>query len=724
VTISPSPLSAFSWQNTCEGQATQFMDMTTLNGGATLTTWSWDFGDPASGTLNTSVLQNPAHTFTVPATYNVTLVTLNAQGCADTVQNTLYIHARPGVDFYHDNTTCKGVAMAFHTDTVATNTDAIQVYDWDFGDGTAHAGSVNPVHTYPNAGTFMVTLTVTDTAGCANMISHEVTIHDSPQAQFSCVNVCAGAETQFTDLSLAPQGDTLVSWQWDFGDPQQTADTSALQNPTYTYTQPGTYTVTLTVTTEHGCEGFIAIPLQVWNRPTASFNYAASPCANGTVQFADSSWSYQGTITDWQWEFEPYQYGTGQNPQHTYYAVDSCYTVQLIVTDSRGCIDTTQQQVCVPAPLQVAMTYQQPCYGQPSLFTPQLVTPAGDSLITFGWDFGDPASGAQNTSEEKTPQHLFTEVGYYSVYLTAKDQYGCTAQAWQQVQVHALPVPSFTWENGSCDTTVTFTGTSQDTTAAITTMIWDYGDGSVDTLYAPAGSITHHYGAPGEYTVMLTVINGNGCSDQVQQTIHRSGCLVAAMESGDTLLCQNTAVKFTDLSTCDGDISRWTWYWDDGTTDTYTQYQPYITHTYSGSGAYTVSLAVMTDVNGTQITDSTAREVTVLPSPLAAFTFRDVCLGEKAWFNDATLPNGALALGYRWDFGNMTAVADTATEKSPGYQYPWPGTFTVQQVVTNQLGCSDTAVEDIRVHGLPEAAFDNSLACQGHEVYFLSLVHI
>jgi PKD repeat protein len=718
ITISSSPLTAFSWQNTCQGQATQFSDMTTLNGGATLVSWSWNFGDAASGTGNSSQLQNPWHTYTLPGTYVVTLTTMNASGCSDTAQSNVTISTMPAVDFYHDNTTCKGVSVTFHTDTVVANIDALQTYDWDFGDGTAHAYTVNPTHTYQNAGTYTVTLLVTDTVGCPNAVSHSITIHASPQAQFSYTNVCAGTATLFSDLSLAPQGDTIVSWQWDFGDTQQTTDTSTLQNPEYTYTQTGTYTVTLAVMTEHGCENSIAIPLQVWNRPTASFNYATTPCAGGTVQFADSSWSYQGTITGWQWEFEPYQYGSGQNPQHTYYATDSCYTVQLVVTDSRGCIDTTQQQVCVPAPLQIAMTYQQHCYGEPAQFVPQLITPEGDSLITFAWNFGDPASGSQNTSVQKTPQHLFTQTGYYSVHLTTTDWYGCMADTWQQVQVYALPQPSFTWENGSCDTTVTFASTSQDTTAAITTMIWEYGDGTTDTIYSPNTGVTHHYGYPGEYTVTLTTVNANGCSAQAEQTVQRSSCLVAAMVAGDTLLCQNTPVQFTDMSTCDGTITQWTWYWGDGTTDTYTQYKPYNQHTFTTSGTFTISLVVMTDVNGTQITDSTTSQVMIIPSPMAGFTAKDVCLGEKAWFNDTTLANGALALTYRWDFGDGTTTSDTSELKNPGYQYPWPGTFEVQQVVSNQLGCSDTVSSEINVNGLPQAAFDNSMACQGHEVYF------
>ncbi|MBK7031630.1 MAG: PKD domain-containing protein [Bacteroidales bacterium] len=230
------------------------------------------------------------------------------------------------------------------------------------------------------AGTFNVTLSIADTSGCQNIISHPVTIHNAPASSFTFLSACAEAATQFTDLSLAPAGDTLVSWYWDFNLASPGTDTSALQNPTHTYILPGTYTVSLTTKTEHGCSDTKTMPLQVWNKPTAHFKYTASPCANGLVQFQDSSWSYQATVTSWNWEFEPYQYGTGQNPTHSYYAVDSCYDVKLMITDLRGCVDTLIKPVCVPPQLTATFTYQQACFSQPMTFSPAAHTTACSGL--------------------------------------------------------------------------------------------------------------------------------------------------------------------------------------------------------------------------------------------------------------------------------------------------------------------------------------------------------
>jgi PKD repeat protein len=721
INISPAPVTDFSYANTCQGQATQFTDQTSLNGGNILTLHSWDFGDPTSGAQNTSTLTNPVHSFAAAGSYNVNLITTNASGCSDTLQQQVTIGAKPGVDFFNDSLTCLGSETTFYTDTVNTVTAAVQTYQWNFGDGTPGSAQQNASHSYSIAGTFTVTLTIQDTAGCMNSVSHSITIHNAPTTNFSFVQACAGSPTQFTDLSLAPQGDTIVSWQWDFGIAASATDTSSQQNPIFTYNTPGTYSVSLTTKTEHGCPRTKIMPLQVWNRPTAYFRYVASPCGNGTVQFQDSSWSYQATVSSWNWQFEPYQFGTGQNPSHTYYAIDSCYSVQLAITDIRGCVDTVQQQVCVPPALSASFTYQKACFGDPTLFTPVLIAPVApaDSLITFSWDFGD-AQSAQNNSALKTPLHTFTRPGFYTVSFNTTDQFGCSASKIQSLKVNALPVASFTNIPGSCDSTVTFTSTSIDTAAAITTMYWSYGDGTLDTITAPMSTILHKYASPGSYLATLIVEDANGCRATVTDSVKRSPCIVAAYFAGDSVLCQNYSLAFTDMSTCDGTISQWDWTWGDTTTahTIYNTYQPLTSHTFTLAGTFYVKLRVTTLLASGAYSDSVQRVVTVIPSPLAGFEVNNVCEHQMSMFRDTTVANGSTQLFYRWDFGDPQSVQDTAISHNPTWTYPAPGSYDPKVIVTNQAGCRDTANVTLEVYGLPSAAFTSSMACIGQPTYF------
>jgi PKD repeat protein len=223
----------------------------------------------------------------MPGLYTVTLTTLNGGGCADTLQQNVNITPKPGVDFYSDSLICLGNNTTLYTDTIVTNTGTIQYYEWDFGDGSPHAFTQNASHTYSVAGTFTVMLTVQDTSGCENVITHPLTIHTGSNSMFNYTGICENAPTLFTDQSIPPQGETIVSWFWEFIQSGITIGTDTLQNPEYTFNLPGTYTVKLTTYTENGCPNTKALPVQIWNKPTAYFKYSASPCANGLVQFQD-----------------------------------------------------------------------------------------------------------------------------------------------------------------------------------------------------------------------------------------------------------------------------------------------------------------------------------------------------------------------------------------------------------------------------------------------------
>jgi PKD repeat protein len=302
------------------------------------------------------------------------------------------------------------------------------------------------------------------------------------------------------------------------------------------------------------------------------------------------------------------------------------------------------------------------------------------------------------------------------VSFTTTDKFGCTATKYRTVQVNALPVASFTYATGPCDSTLIFSSTSVDTSSTINTYIWQYGDGSSDTL--TTATATHKYGTPGEYTATLTVINANGCIATVSQPVTRTACLVAATMSTQSLLCQGQSLTFADMSTCDGTISQWDWNFGDGTpSESYTTFKPAVTHTYVNPGPYTISLKVSTLVGTSTISDSTTMDIVVKPTPVAGFATEGVCLGEKTVFSDTTQANGAIVLYYSWDFGDE-GISDTSDLKNPEYLYAVAGTYTTELRVSNQFGCTDTTRADVTVNGLPDAGYANSLACSGQKTYF------
>ena len=152
-----------------------------------------------------------------------------------------------------------GSPVANFTDSVSgltvnftnTSTDTggtITSYAWNFGDGSTST-SASPSHTYTTAGTYTVSLQVTDSTGATNTKSGSVTVSSGasgkPVASFTdSVN---GLAVAFTNTST-DTGGTISSYAWNFGD----GSTSTSASPSHTYTAAGTYTVSLQVTDNTG----------------------------------------------------------------------------------------------------------------------------------------------------------------------------------------------------------------------------------------------------------------------------------------------------------------------------------------------------------------------------------------------------------------------------------------------------------------------------------------
>ncbi len=225
-------------------------------------------------------------------------------------------------------------------------------WSWDFGDG-ATSGARSPSHNYGQAGTYQVVLTVRDDDGATGTVSHSVTVNGpppppnkAPQADFEVS--CANLTCTFTDKSKDDDG-SVVSWHWDFGD-GQSAD---IQNPSHSYSAPGSYNVTLTISDDDGAPDSRtrdAKPTAPPNQPPTAAFTPPSCTAGQACQFTDGSSDGDGSIVAWSWDFRDGGTSGQQNPTHTY-ASDDTYRVRLTVTDNDGAERTVEHDVIVaPAP--------------------------------------------------------------------------------------------------------------------------------------------------------------------------------------------------------------------------------------------------------------------------------------------------------------------------------------------------------------------------------------
>jgi PKD repeat protein len=127
---------------------------------------------------------------------------------------------------------------------LATGGTPPYTYNWELGDDTT-SNTQNPTHIYSEAGTFTATLTVTDNIGTIATDTTEVIVHEIGDLVVNIIvdkNTVINLETSFTSSVIG--GTQPYTFEWDFGD----GAISTEENPTHTYKETGTYTVTLKVT--------------------------------------------------------------------------------------------------------------------------------------------------------------------------------------------------------------------------------------------------------------------------------------------------------------------------------------------------------------------------------------------------------------------------------------------------------------------------------------------
>ena len=201
-------------------------------------------------------------------------------------------------------------------------------------------------HIYSSQGNYTITLTIATPFFCDSTIQKNITVVQSPAAGFTIDNECFGIPVDFTNTTIAVTGDPVTGNQWYFGD-----STSATAIDTsHAYANPGTYPVTLTVTSQAGCKDSITLTATSYNVPIANFTNYPMLCTDTIATFIDLSTIISDSINIWQWDFgdEFSNTDTSSLAQVSYkYSSPLIRTVQMIVESSKGCIATVQQQINV-----------------------------------------------------------------------------------------------------------------------------------------------------------------------------------------------------------------------------------------------------------------------------------------------------------------------------------------------------------------------------------------
>jgi gliding motility-associated-like protein len=504
VTVYPLPIAGYTATPTCVNSFTLFTNTSNISSGS-ITGWSWNFGDPSSGSNNISNLEDPTHVFSNAGTYLIILTVTSDNGCTSTTTQNQVISGAPIADFTATNV-CQNMSTVF-TDASGISASTINGWSWNFGDTSPLDSVQNPTHLYGASGTYSVILTVSSTSGCQDSDTMNITVHPLPVVAFSAPPVCINNATIFTDNTTISSG-TLTSWAWNFGN---FTPVYFGQNPNYMYSSSGLFNVSLTVTSSFGCVGNVIQPVNVYALPIANFT-STNACLNTATNFNDLSTVPGSTITGWVWGFgDGSPIGTIQNPSHVY-LTPGTYNTSLVVTSANGCLDTVTKPTTVHPLPQVLFNVNDSsgCATYCTQFNDSSIAQSG-TITNWVWDFGDQSF----QSTDQNPQHCYLQSGFYTITLTTTTSNGCSSTDSVVDLINVFPVPEaeFTFTPQPASTLyseVSFT----DQSIGATEWMWNFGDAQ-DTNPSYLQNPEHNYPNAGNYCITLTVQNIYNCVDSI-----------------------------------------------------------------------------------------------------------------------------------------------------------------------------------------------------------------
>jgi gliding motility-associated-like protein len=335
--------------------------------------------------------------------------------------------------------------------------------------------------------------------GLCNAVSDTMFVFRNIQAiaNFTYANPCSGQSILFTDSSPVGSG-TITSWAWNYGN----GNVSTIQNPMYSYTSTGTYSVTLHINTTQGCSDSITKVINIHPSPVPNFSYTAG-CLKDSVKFINNSSISSGTMNVWNWNYGDGTMGGIKNPAHLFDSL-KVYNVSLTVTSDSGCVSTITHTITInPTPI-AKFNIQSHC-GSLLINLKDTSSVSSGSITNWNWTFGDGhVATTQNSS------NTYSAIGVYTVTLQVQTNNGCKDTASVVVNLSSSILADYTPHGGAYHINEEIAFTNQSTGA--TSYVWSFGDGSSTTT---ATNPIHGFGSSGSYSVILMASNSLGCVDTV-----------------------------------------------------------------------------------------------------------------------------------------------------------------------------------------------------------------
>jgi PKD repeat protein len=272
---------------------------------------------PPSGGNNATITFDPSSSI-IDSTIYLNLAVKNlVTGCDSSFGRHIYIPFIPIPSFTAADV-CEGSVASFNNKTVLSK--GIVNYKWKFNDkGTPEDSSslIDPVFNFSTYGIYNVVMTAWNVAfpKFVTTQSKNITVTPVPAIDFKVLNACEKVPVKISNLTKLPIPGT-ITYDWDFGDPTTTADKSTLQNPQWTYANPGGYKITVRATA-NGCTGSLTKNSNQFATPVAKFTAPSKICDKTEVQFTNGSTIKMGNM-GYTWDFSDGGVSNFANPVHEF----------------------------------------------------------------------------------------------------------------------------------------------------------------------------------------------------------------------------------------------------------------------------------------------------------------------------------------------------------------------------------------------------------------------
>jgi gliding motility-associated-like protein len=671
---------------------------------------------------------------------NIRLRLITNIGCVSQyVDTTIYVSAKPKIDFLPDDVRCIGKAFVLTDKSIPGSNSTfskLTSWQWEADDIKENQTnlSTNFTKTY-DVKDATIKLLVSSSTGCLDSLSKPIKIYPNPLIDFELPESCVKDISSFVgNLVTIEDNRNLSKFEWNFGNPGSSnqypniISINSADTVRHFYTAPGQYTVKLGVTSQDGCYELKDTVFEVnGSDPVADFNVlnAAGLCSNTPIQIlnksAMASTQSFGKITrvrvfwDWNTALNPPLPDTDADFTDEVPFIDDKYsfsytdfnnqnsknfTIRMVAYSGEKCF--TEKQIQVPVKGSPVVTFNAIpgiCLDTEKRSVSNLVS----QVDVSGINTGNGVFSGPGVSSNGTFSPYLVGAGDYPILYTFTSSNSCFDTLTQFIKVWPSPVADYSTSSLICEKNeITFTSTANPRVGTLADYEWIYSD---DASISFAQNINKKtFTSYGNYDVKHIVVTSNGCRDTLTRAIEINPIPDVNFTLNQSICLPDGLAEFSNLTTTpDNKSMSYLWdYGDPGGNNQATTIKG--SHNYLQFKSYSIKL--ISTIPATGCKDSIIKTieplVDIFPQPEASITSVDfVCIGTPINFkevSDSKAGNVSAMKSWKWDF-----VVTSSGSKDPEYLFTQPGTYTVKMVATSDKGCkSNTATKTITIHPFPE----------------------